>query len=86
MNALRKVCLMLTLLCVVSTALPCYASRARPVTATPRTSYPELNDEQCQECGQAYYAAAYVPSIRPYVVVGFLVVAAVLVVCFANRQ
>ncbi len=86
MSMLRKMCLILMMMCTVSTSVPVYASRARPVTVTPRTTHPEQYDQQCQECGQAYYAASYVPSLRPYVVVGLVLVAAVLVVCFTNRQ
>ncbi len=86
MSKLRKMCLVLAMICMVSTSTDLCASRARPVTVTPRTIRPELYDQQCQECGQAYHAATYVPSLRPYVVVGLIVVAAVVVVCFSSRQ
>lgn len=83
------------MMCVASTAIPLCASSARPVSAVRRTSYPESNqsassalydqEQRRQEYGQAYYAAAYTPSLRPCVIVGLALAAAILVVCLTNK-
>ncbi len=43
-------------------------------------------EQQEQACGQAYCAGAYIPSLRPYLVVAFLIVTAVIVVCVTNNR